>query len=91
MAYAAEVFVRLSFVPDGAGPMSVPTAQSIMVGYSGPTGGGTGANVPLQTMPGGNTASVSNLNTLATNIGTALQTAFAAVQPTVVNWSTGGQ
>lgn len=90
MAIAAQVFVRLCFVPDGANQMSQPSAQTIEVGYGGPQASG-GSSVPLQMMPGGNTASVANLNTLATNIGSALQTAFAAVQPTVNGWPTGGQ
>ena len=89
MAIAAQVYVRLNFVPDGAGPMSVPAAQSIMVGYSYPQNT-TGAAIPLQVMPGGDTVSVANLNTLATTIGTALQTAFAAVEPVVAGWPTGG-
>lgn len=90
MAIAAQVFVRLCFVPDGAGPMSQPSAQTIEVGYGGPNAA-TASSIGLQMMPGGNTASVANLNTLATNIATALQTAFAAVQPTVNGWPTGGQ
>lgn len=90
MAIAAQVFVRLSFVPDGAGPMSQPSAQSIEIGYAGPQASG-GSTIPLQIMPGGNTVNSTNLNTLGTNIGSAVQTALAAVQSTIAGWPTGGQ
>ena len=84
MAIAAVVTVRLSFVPDGAGAESVPTCQSLVIGYP---------LIPYQVAPGGNTASAANLATLATNIGTAVGTAFTTgtLQAQVAAWGTGGQ
>ena len=84
MAIYAVVTVRLSFTPEGAGPMSVPTAQSEVVGYP---------LIPYQLCPGGNTASAANLSTLGSNIGTAVQTAFTSpgFQATIAGWGTGGQ
>lgn len=84
MAIFAVVTVRLSFVPDGAGPMEVPTAQSLVVGNP---------LIPYQLCPGGNTASAANLATLATSIGTAVGTAFTTgtIQAQVAGWGTGGQ
>lgn len=84
MAIQAIVTVRLSFTADGAGSMSVPEAQSLVIGYP---------LIPYQLCPGGNTASAGNLATLATNIGSAVATAFTTgtIQSQVAGWGTGGQ
>lgn len=78
MAILATIRCTIGFAPDGGNQMTQQMAQSIVV-VVGPTA-----------MPGGNTASVANLNTLATNLGSALQTALAAAQPQINGWPTGG-
>ena len=79
MAYVANAVVTFQWVGDGCGPMTVPGAQSLRV------------SLPQQTMPGGDTVTAGNLNTLGTAIGTAAQTALNANIAAFTAWSTGGQ
>lgn len=62
MAYFIQGEISICFVPDGSGPMSVPSMQKIVfrpAGWPGnsPTGGANGWLVP-----GGNGASQANFN-----------------------------
>lgn len=90
MAIQATVRVTYQFVPDGAGQLSVPSAQSLTATLfpSGPQSV-IGTNL---TMPNGNTVTLANLTTLNTQIATAL-TAYLTANPTAVStvagWPTG--
>lgn len=78
MAYRAKAVVTISWVGDGCGQMSVPGAQS----YTFTT--------VLETMPGGDTVTAGNLNTLGTTLGTDIQTGLNANITAITNWATGG-
>lgn len=62
--------VRACWVPDGAGQLNVPSAQSLLQNND------FGANGGQIVVPGGNNPSAANIttacNTLATNVGNAL-------------------
>lgn len=79
MALQASVSIVLAYVGNGAGPMSVPAQQSIKLSLA-----------PV-TMPGGDSVTAGNLNTLGTNIGSAAQTAMNAILSQLSGWTTGGQ
>lgn len=79
MAYAATVILQMAWIGDGVGPLSVPSAQS------------TEFTLPLTFMPGGDTVSTTNTNTLGTTLGTLIQTTLAttATQALLTGWATG--
>ena len=79
MAYVANAVITIAYVGNGAGPMTVPEAQSFRI------------PIAQQLMPGGDTVTAGNLNTLGTSIGTAAQTALNANITQITGWSTGGQ
>lgn len=79
MAYRAKARVSIYWVPDGANAMSVPNAQSYIF------------ETQLETMPGGDTVTAGNLNTLGTNLGTDIQTGLNANISQITGWATGGQ
>lgn len=90
MAIQATVKVTYQFTPDGAGPLSVPSAQSLSFVLM-PAGPQSIAGTNL-TMPNGNTVTLANLTTLNTQIATAL-TAYLTANPanvtTIAGWPTG--
>jgi hypothetical protein len=88
MAYQLLYTVRVCFVPDGAGPMSVPSAQSFAFSQE-------------QTIivPGGNSPSLANFNTAMTSSSSTpaagsmaadLNTQISADLATIQAWATGG-
>lgn len=86
MAFLIQGSVTITRVPPGAGPMSVPSSQSMSIAN------GVGINGGLVSVGGGDTPAASDfitaIQTLATNLGNALTAAqIAALQA----WSTGGQ
>lgn len=87
MAIQAIVSVTYCYVPDGAGPLSVPSAQSldIMLMPAGPA-----VSTANLTMPGGNTVTLANLTTLNTQIATGLTAALTTANVAqILGWVTG--
>lgn len=82
--------VNCSFVPDGAGQMSVPTVQTIQVSLNAAVPSQTGITAgPIQ-VPGGNSPSTGNLNTAAVAFGAAISTLLQANQAQIAAFGTGG-
>lgn len=92
MAYSITCLVNISYVPDGAGPVSIPSMQTFTVALgSGPWGTpGTGVYDGIQ-VPGGNAPSTGNVSTACTNMATAVATQLNANIGTIQGWATGGQ
>lgn len=85
--YASNGGVTLAWVPDGAGPMSMPSAQKITAaGYPG-----SNFQSPLVvTVPGGDSPTTGNITTACNSLATALATYFNASIGQIQGWSTGG-
>lgn len=79
MAIIIKGSLTIAFVPDGAGSMEVPMAQSLKL------------SLPAQVVPGGNAPTMANfvtaLQTLAANVtGPAIGAQIGTIQ----GWATGG-
>lgn len=103
MSYQLDYMLKVSWVPDGAGPLSQPSAQMIMLGQIAMKGL-TLATVPStqptgsQQVPGGAAPTQGNFNTaLNGSAGTPtggmaldLSTAIAANLTQIQGFATGG-
>jgi len=76
--YVLKGIISVEWVGDGAGPMSVPSAQVLTVGND------FGANGGFVTVPGGDAPSTANISTacstLATNLAGALNASISQIQ-----------
>lgn len=81
MAYMVWGELRISWVPDGAGPLTVLTAQSINAQASE-----YGAVQPVL-VPGGDAPTAGNIATAAATLSAALAAALPTAQ--IQGWATG--
>lgn len=87
MAYALSFTATVKWIPDGAGPMSVPSAQVLQVT---PSSNGTvtfSGMVPIQ---GADTLTSANLTSAGTSAGVQIGSAAFAYITQLQGWSTGG-
>ena len=87
MAFVITYQANISWIPDGASAMSVPSAQTLQFSNQPPGTNPLGGGVAV---PGGDNPSTANLNTACVAVGAALSTAMQAVQPRIVGFATGG-
>lgn len=87
--YVLTGSVNISWLPDGGGPMTVPTAQTlkVLIDYVPAQAGIAAAPIAV---PGGDAPSTGNLNTAATAFGTAVSTMLQANVTQIQNWASGG-
>jgi hypothetical protein len=76
--YQVSFDISVEWVGDGAGPMSVPSAQRLKL-----------KGTPVQ-VPGGDSPSGANLNTAGTLIGTACQGLLVANIAQIQGFASGG-
>lgn len=82
---------NISFVPDGANQMSVPTVQTLQVSINAnvpATAGFTAA--PIVVTGTLNNPTTGNLNTAAVAFGAAISTLLQANVNTITGWGSGG-
>jgi hypothetical protein len=87
MAFVLTGQVNISWIPDGAGAMSVPSAQTLQFSNQPPGTAALGGGISV---PGSDNPSTANLNTAAVAFGAALSTFLQANQPRIVGFATGG-
>lgn len=85
--YLLDMRARIFWAPDGAGPMTVPEAQSIEATL-GDSGSNAGTGFIL--VPGANAPSTGNINTAVTTAATAISTYLQAQIAQIQGWATGG-
>ena len=89
MAYIVVGDVTFAWVPDGAGPLTVPSAQSLSISI-GAVPGVLGQANPI-TVAGGDSPTSAQLIAAATAMGTALGNALTAAQIAAIQgWASGG-
>ena len=90
MAYEVNGTINIAWIPDGAGPLTVPSQQSINIGTNPAFGPILGA-IQGVVVPGADAPTQANIlaaiSTLATNLGATLTAAQIA---TIQGWASGG-
>ncbi len=87
--YVLTGSVTISWLPDGAGPMTVPSAQALKVLCDYIPAQTAIAAAPIA-VPGGDAPSTSNLNTAAVAFGAAISTLLQANVTQIQGFATGG-
>jgi hypothetical protein len=96
MAYRIQYALVIQFIPDGAGPLSVPSEQVLklgaleMNGLTVTTTATTGQPTGFQQVPGGNAPSAANFATAVTAMGVDLNTAITTNLARIQGFATGG-
>lgn len=84
MSWGVAMQLTVYAIPEGAGPMSVPSAQSMQLNQNSPSGGGI-VIVPCT----GSTPTTANFNTACSTALTNLEAALALQVGTLQNWNSG--
>ena len=83
--YLVSMTAKISWAPDGAGPETVPNAQTIEFSL-GSQGANSGSFVLV---PGGNAPTTGNINTAIVAAGAAISTAAQAAIAQIQGFATG--
>lgn len=84
MSYGLRATLTVVWLGDGAGPMSVPSAQKLVLPFGNPGGS---AIVPV---PGGNAPSAANFNTAIDALTVQEKAAVLANLGQIQGFATGG-
>lgn len=97
MSFQLQYMARIVWIPDGAGPLSVGSAQQITLGQLAlgsmgtlTIGTATGQPTGYQQVPGGDAPTQSNFNTACDAMTTDIETAIAANLTQIQAFATGG-
>ena len=85
--YLLSMSAAISWAPDGAGPVTVPEAQTLLINLGD---AGTNSGTGFVLVPGGNAPSTSNINTAVTTAAAAISTAMQAQIAAIQGWASGG-
>lgn len=85
--YLVSGSINISWAPDGAGPETVPNAQTVQFSL-GSQGSSTSGGYIL--VPGGNAPTTGNINTAVVAAGAALSLAAQAAIAQIQGFATGG-
>lgn len=85
MAYMMTAQVTVQWVPDGAGPLTVPSGPSLQV-VCGPNF----ANVPAVVVPGADAPSTANITAAGATMIAAITTNMNLSIAQIQGWASGG-